>query len=138
MITKQVLISCIVGFKETNSFQVLDEPGFLNEEMCHKGDIPLVRRIAAITSELFDAFDYSKSPEFVRSLEGKSEAFRAMKLKLITPQRRTEMRKRLGDALARVIDSDEVLELIEPGRWERIKELRNLLTEVSNPDQRES
>ena len=94
--------------------------------------------LAAITSELFDTFDYAKSPEFLRSLEGKSEAFRAMKLKLITPERQTEMRKRLGDALVGVIDSDEILVLIEPVRWERIKELRNLLMEVSNPDQRES
>ena len=52
-----------------------------------------------------------------------------MRLKMITPQRRTEMRKRFGDLLAKVMESNE------PTRHERIKELRNLLLEVSNPDE---
>ena len=108
----------LVALTRTNDLQALDVPGFLVPEFCNAGDIPLVTRMAAITSEVFDTFDFAKSPEFLRSLEGKSEAFRAMKLKLITPERRTEMRKRLGDALVGVIDSDEILVLIEPMRWE--------------------
>lgn len=122
----------LVGLKETGSEQVLDEPAFLTWEICERGDIPLVRRMSTIINELFDSFDYSKSPEFIRSLSGKSAEFRAMKLRLITPMRRTETRKRLGDALAHFADSDAVLDLIEDNRHERIKELRSLLTEVSN------
>ena len=120
MLTKRQLISCIVGFKETNNLQVLDEPGFLDEEIVFADDVPLVRRMATITNELYDAFDYAKSPEFLRSIEGKSEAVRAMRLKLITPQRRAEMRKRFGDALTRIMESDEVFDLVEPSRHEQI------------------
>jgi hypothetical protein len=135
MLTKQQLINCIIGFKDTSNLHVLDEPRFLDEEICYRDAIPLVRRMAAIIDELFDTFDYAKSPEFSRLVAGKSATVRAMRLKMITPQRRTEMRKRLGEALAKVLHSDEVLELVEPARNERIKELRNLLLEVSNPDE---
>ena len=133
MLRKQQLLSCIIGFKETNNLQVLDAPGFLDEEICQVDDVPLVKRMAAIVDELFDTFDYEKSPEFLRLVAGKSEAMRAMRLKMFTPQRRMQMRKRLGDALVKAMGSDEVLELLEPARHERIKELRNLLLEISNP-----
>jgi hypothetical protein len=135
MLTKQQLISCIIGLKETNDLQVLDATGFLDEEICYADDVPLVKRMAAIIDELFDAFDYAKSPEFLRLVDGKSAEVRAMRLKMLTPVRRKEMRKRLGDALAKVLESDEVLELVESVKHERIKELRNLLLEVSNPDE---
>jgi hypothetical protein len=48
------------------------------------------------------------------------------------------MRKRLGDTLAKAMESDEVLGLLELARHERIKELRNLLLEVSNLDESHS
>jgi hypothetical protein len=131
-LSKQQLLGVLVGLKETSNEQVLDEPAFLTREICDRGDIPLVRRMFAIISELVDSFDYSKSPEFVRSLSGKSDEFRAMKLRLFTPMRRTQTLKRFGDALTNVADSDAVLDLIENNRRERIKELRSLLSEVSN------
>ncbi len=135
MFTKQQLITGIVALVETNDLQALKVPGFLVPEFCHAGDVPLVMRMAAVVSGLFDTFDYAKSPEFLRLVEGKSAEVRAMRLKMITPQRRTEIRKRLGDVLAKVMEADEVLELVEPTRHERIKELRNLLLEVSNLDE---
>ena len=134
MLTKQQLISCIIGFKETNNLQVLDDPRFLDEEICYRGDIPLVRRMAVIVDEVLETFDYAKSPEFLRLVEGKSAEVRAMRLKMITPTRRMQTHKRLGDGLAKVLESGEVLELVELAQHERIKELRNLLLEVSNPD----
>jgi hypothetical protein len=135
MLSKQKLAVVLVGLKEMNSRHAIHEPGFLTDNTCIEGDVPLVKRMAAIIDELFDTFDYARSPEFLRLVEGKSAKVRAMRLKMITPQRRTEMRKRLGAALSKVLESDEALELVEPARHERIKELRNLLLEVSNPNE---
>jgi hypothetical protein len=134
MRSKQKLTGALVGLKEMNASEVINEPAFLTRELCAEGDVPLVRRMAAIIDELFDTFDYAKSPEFLRLVKGKSTEVQAMRLKMITPLRRTEMRKRFGEALAKVFESDDVLDLVEPARHERIKELRNLLFEVSNPD----
>ena len=135
MLSKQKLAILLVGLKAMNSRSAILEPGFLTHSMCIEGDVPLVLRMSTIIDELFDTFDYAKSPEFLRLVEGKSAEVRAMRLKMITPIRRTEMRKRLGAVLAKVMESDEVVELVEPTRHERIKELRNLLLEVSNPDE---
>ncbi len=94
----------------------------------------MVRRMAEIVSDLFEAFDYSRSPEFLRSVAGKSAEFIAMKQRLITPMKRAEIQKRLGRALEKVWNCDDVFELVEPSRHAQIKELRNLLSEVSNLD----
>ena len=134
MLTKRHLTGALVGLKRTNAQDVLMEPGFITHEFCDADDAPLVLRMSAIINELFDTFDYSKSPEFLRSLNGKTAEFRAMKLRLITPARRADMLKRFGDALVRVRESDAVFELLESTRHERIKELRALLSEVSNED----
>jgi hypothetical protein len=109
--------------------------GVYYPRFCDADDVPLVLRMSAIINELFDTFDYSKSPEFLRSLNGKTAEFRAMKLRLITPRPAGRiMLKRFGDALVRVRESDAVFELLESTRHERIKELRALLSEVLHED----
>jgi hypothetical protein len=132
MLTKQQLIGVIVAMTRSNDLPVLNVPGFLNEEFCFPGDSPLVRRMATIVEELYDGFDYAQSPEFLKSLEGKSESYKAMRLKLLTPAKKTEMLKRYSDAVAGILESDEVYALTEPDKHKRLKELRALLVEVSN------
>jgi hypothetical protein len=137
MLTKQKLLQVLLGLKETNSTHAIHEPEFLTE-ICVEGDAPLVLRMFAIVNEMVDAFDYTKSPEFLRSVGGKSSEVRAMRLKLINPVRKKELRKRFREAMDNVLQSDEILDLVEPVRVERIKELRNLLCEVSNPNESNS
>jgi hypothetical protein len=123
----------LVGLTRVNDISLVDDPKVMSREVCLDGDIPLIRRMSTITNELYTTFNYEKSPEFLRSVTGKSELVRAMRLKFLTPQRRAEMHKRFGDALVRVMESDDILDLVESSRHERIKELRGLLLEVSNP-----
>lgn len=132
MFTKQQLINGLIGLTETNDLQVLDVPGFLSCEFCEAGDVPLVRRMAQIVKGLSDGFDYASSPEFIKSVEGKSETVRAMRLKLLTAAKKTELRKRFGDSLARILESPEIYDLVKPSEHERLKELQALLIEVSN------
>jgi hypothetical protein len=134
MFTKGQLIGALVSFKENCHLGLLEEPAIL-DEMCIPSELPLVLQMSAIVSELMDAFDYSKSPEFLHSIAGKSAEFRTMKLRMITPMRRTETRKRLGDAIAGIQASDAVFDLVEESRHEKIWRLRILLAETSNrPD----
>ena len=133
MLTKRQLLDMLVGLTRANDISLVDDPKVMTREVCLEGDLPLVRLMATITSELYTTFNYANSPEFLRSVSGKTEAVRAMRLKSITPQRRTEMQKRFGDALVQIMESDEILDLVESSRHERIKELRALLLEVFNP-----
>ncbi len=133
MLSKQQLIGLLVGLKRVNDIELINDQAVLSNEVCLDGDRGLVRRMAFIVNELYETFDYSRSPEFLRSTEGKSAEFKAMRQRLLTPTKRIEVQRRLGHALERVWESDEVFELIEPSRLGRIKELRNLLCEVSNP-----
>jgi hypothetical protein len=134
MLSKQQLIGMLVGLKRVNDIDLVEDRAVLNHRVCLEGDILLVRRMAGIVNELYDTFNYSRSPEFLRSIEGKSAEFKSMREKLLTPAKRNEIQRRLDQALEQIMSSDEVFELIEPGRQERIKELRNLLGEVSNPN----
>ncbi len=138
MLNKQQLIGMLVGLTRVNDIDLVNDQSVLSHEVCLDGDRSLVRRMAEIVSELYETFDYSRSPEFLRSIEGRSVEVRAMRERLLTPIKRAEIQTRLGQALEKVWESDEVFELIEPSRQERVKELRNLLCEVSNPDQSKS
>lgn len=131
MLTKGQLAGILVSFNETRSLHLLEEPAVL-EETCLPRDLSIVIQMSAIISRLLDTFDYSRSPEFLRSVEGKSPEFLAMKLRMITPIRRTEVRKRLGDALANVLKSNAAFELVDEPRHKLLEELRTLLFQVSN------
>lgn len=134
MLNKQQLICMLVGLTRVSDIDLVNDKAVLSHEVCLVSDQSSVRRMAAIVSELYDTFDYSQSPEFIRSIEGKSPEFRAMRQRMLTPMMRTELRSRLGRALEKVLDSEEVLDLIELRRQELIKELRTLLRNLSNPD----
>jgi len=132
MITKQQLINSLIGLTETNDLQALEVPGFVSRELCQAEDVVLVRRMAQIVEGLHNGFDYSGSPEFLKLVAGKSDEVQAMRLRLLTPPRKTELRKRFGDALARILESPEIYDLVKSSEHERLKELRSLLLEVSN------
>ena len=134
--TKRQLVGVIVSLNRDSFLEALREPSVLRE-MCAPEDVTRVLRMSEIAGELLDTFDFSKSPEFLRSLEGKSDEFCSMKRRLITPVRRAETLNRLDVALANVLDSDDALDLVEETRHWRIMELRAVLLEVSNPDEPE-
>jgi hypothetical protein len=133
MLTKQQLFGLLIGLARVNDLSLVNDAKVLSGEVCADHDIPLVQRMAVIIGDLYMGFDYAKSPEFLRSVLDKSEAVRAMRLRLLTPQRRTEMRKRFADVLARIMASDEILDLTDPSCHERVNELRHLISRVSNP-----
>jgi hypothetical protein len=130
LLTKQQLAGVLVGMNRDGFVHCLRDL----TSLCHPDEFPLVERMSAIMGELLKTFDYAKSPEFLRSILGKSAAFIEMKKRLLTPVKRTENFKRLCDALANVGKSDAAFDLIEESRQGRIKELRDLLSEISNSD----
>ncbi|WP_395741022.1 hypothetical protein [Prosthecobacter sp.] len=132
MLTKQELIGIAVAMTRSNQLAALNDPSFPSNEMCLRGDAPLFRRMVAIAEELYDGFDYARTPESLKSLKGRSEAYKAMRLKMLTPVKKEELLKRFSDAVARILESDEAFELTESVKHERLKELRTLLLEVSN------
>src|SRR5690349_15246588 len=106
MLTKQQLIGIAVAMTRSNQLAALKNPSFPSNEICLYGDAPLFRRMVAITKELYDSFDYSRTPEFLKTLEGKSEAYKSMSVKLITPVKKTELLERYSDTVAGILESD--------------------------------
>jgi hypothetical protein len=134
MLSKQKLIQVLVGLKSMNSKYAVHEPSFLRE-ICVDDDFPKVLRMFALVDEVVDSFDYTESDEFVKSVEGKSDAVRAMRRKLIDPVQRRESRGRFCNALAKLLESDEVWTLVRPTHKSLLHELRDLVDRVSNPDE---
>lgn len=71
------------------------------------------RGLGVRISQILRSYDYLKSPEFLRSIDGKSEQFVAMKRKLESdPTRRAHHAKRFEVALCNLPTSSEAYDLL--------------------------
>ena len=134
VITKRQLLQAVVGLIEVNDYQLLSHRPALGE-IAHPDDFELVGRIARTVKSLYDDFDYTESPEFLRSIEGKSDRFAEMKRRLASdPQRRAEQRDRLAEALVELPDTTRLLALVPQRRRVEVDEITRWLSALRNPD----
>ena len=125
--TRRERLGLLVGLKRLNDLDLIEgnalfkEAGFLPRER------EAVTRVSGIIHVLYDDFDYTKSPEFLRSTEGKSEGFRAMKVRLLTSEKRAEALRRFSEALEGILDSEEARDLVPASQLPKLDELKRVV-----------
>ena len=133
MMTKRELIGMIVGLKRTNFLHLVhSSPCILSDEVCESWDVHGVRQIAVMVEQLFCDFEPTQSAEFIESIAGKSDAYKSMKIKMLTPDKRREKTAQFGDALADLMDSMKVDRMLRPECGERLADLRRAIMDLSN------
>ena len=136
MTSKSGVIHFVMGMIETGDADLLEQNSILSLQICNSEDRPTVREIARLLKSLHDDFDYTKSPEFLTAIAGKSDAYQAMKMRLVSqPAHETENQVHFNLALHNLLASREAFELVPENRHADLTKVIELAESLSNPDQ---
>jgi hypothetical protein len=131
MLSRSQVLNMLVGLKEVGDLELVDQDVILSKATAPSA-FPLVRSMAAIIRQLFDAFDYEQSPEFENKSVNKSPEVQQMLRRLLTPENRKAARLRLAEALSSVLDSNAAFDLVSLDKHALLLELRMLAGQLPN------
>ena len=135
MLTKAELVELLVAWSSMGDVDLVDEDACLSAEVCHPADRPRVRRAARLLHNVRGRFSYVESPRFLQEVAGKSDAYCAMRKNLEDqPIKRRQHRSSFNAALASILSSREVFELVPPDRHPELDSLVDELQHCRNPD----
>jgi len=123
-LTSGQLLSLLVGLKEVNDLDVGRQL-----IQCDSSDAGRLEEMISIIDHLFDHFDCSRSPKFLKTQQGKSQEVREMQLRLLTAEKRAIARKGFGVAMAQLLESPTAYELVASECHPQLDKLKTLLTQ---------
>ena len=89
----------------------------------------------ALIEGLRKTFHYPDAPEFLESTQGKSEAFKEMRVRLASdPVKRADSMKRLDVALEELLTSTDAYTLVPQRKHPELAELESIARALSNSD----
>jgi hypothetical protein len=128
------VLAMIVGLVSCSDGDLLDD-GRITTGLAVREEWPAVRQAGVLVQGLMKDFNYAASPEFDRSVAGRSESYRAMKASIMSdPVNRKELKKRFLDALSRALSSDDIYQLLPESKHAEVREVVRLILSLSNPD----
>ena len=131
---KPTLLKTVMGLIAMGDVDLLEEQRVISL-LGAPIDFERICRLAQLLSELFRDFDYTRSPEFERSVEGKSPAFVDMKKKFARePVKASEHRERYKKGLSDLLENQSAYELTPISLHDQLDEIRRLIYEIENPD----
>lgn len=134
MLSKAQLLQVLVETAAVNDAHILFEDRNLPEEMCRPEDRETVRRITTILDGLLKRFDYRKSCEFKRGVDGKSAAYAEMMARFAQdPVKRSDHLRRFETLLSEVIGNPAVFDLVDEEQEADLRSLLELASRLGNP-----
>ena len=135
MLSKSCLAKFLVGLVETNDADLVDDDSILSIDVCAVNDRSAIRQLGNNIELLYREFDYTASPEFIATTEGKSDEYVAMlKKRLRDPEKRVQHRETYAQSIASMLSDDRVYELTAPNHHKILDDLRAGFKLVENPD----
>jgi hypothetical protein len=118
----------ILGLVAANDADLLEAASVKHSEEIPSRYMPAYRSMRAGIVAILAAYDYTASPDFLKSTAGKSEAAVAMKRRFESePVKRVAHRKKLVAALAALPESRAVYELVVVEHHEQLDELTRVI-----------
>lgn len=125
MLTRAQILQMLVGLQETGDLDIACSNDVLVAS-CADGDRSTLKRIAEIVQLLYQNFDYTRSPEFLGLISGKSVEVIAMRRRLLTADKLEAVRRRLGKSLATLLELNDAYQLVEVGQHQQLDQLKLL------------
>ncbi len=129
MLNAADIIKMLVGLGEVGDLDIVSGETILSVT-CNVKDRPNVLAMATIIDQLLRSFDYEKSPEFELRIEGKSSQVQAMHRKLLSSERRRQLSERFGKAIADLLESREVYDLVPIANHDLLEELKTIASRI--------
>jgi hypothetical protein len=134
VLSRAELLKLLVALIRMNDSQVLSTDEGLPPDVSAPEDRKKVRDLRGLLIAIRRFFDYTESPEFLESIEGKSDAVGAMRRKLAShPMRKKEYLDRLDTALESLLTSRDAYRLVAAKRHGDVDGIRRILSSLSNP-----
>ena len=135
MLKKPELLKLLVALIRMNDSHVLSTDEGLTGEACSPEDRVIVRDLCELLIPIRRFYEYTRSPEFTKSLEGKSPQVQSMMRKLASdPAKKKQQLERLDRALEELLTSGDVFQLVSEEGHENIREIVRRVGTLSNPD----
>lgn len=135
MLTKSEVMGLLVGLARANDADLLNQDACLPSDVCAETDRAAVRRAASLVDHLVKHFSYVETPTFREIVAGKSEAYVKMRTRIeCAPARHVEHQRHFEHALANVLNTSDILNLVPEARIEDVETLRVTVASLSNPD----
>lgn len=123
---KSKLISLIVMCIKGGEFDLISNGNLLGKDEKKKKI-----KLAHYMNDLYKKFDYTKSPEFLKMIDGKSLKYIEMKKKIeLKPTKRKKNNLKFIDALREVETDDDIYNILDEKEYCKIDEIRKILKEI--------
>ena len=135
MYTKDQLVAFLVSLTAVSDADLIDTDQLLTREICDPQDRDRVREIRDSIVKLDSCWSYQASPEFIRKVEGKSQQYQLMLLRMsVDAVKQAEIRERFRNALTRILCDDEVYNLLCPAEHQELDQIKAKLLRLQNPN----
>lgn len=135
MLKKPELLKLLVALIRMKDSHVLSTDEGLTGEVCSPEDRAIVRDLRGLLTPIRRFYEYTESPEFSMSLEGKSPQVQSMMRKLASdPAKKRQQLERLDRALEELLTSGDVFQLVREEEHDNLREIVRLVGTLSNPD----
>jgi len=134
MLSKKQVLHMIVGLIEVSDYSLIEQGNILSVDVCSESDIEKIKELASLVNDLYSNFDYASSIEFQRSLDGKSESYKNMKLNMINkPASKQKYLTLFGESICELGEDKRVDGLIGEDQKSTLTRARELVLQIENP-----
>ncbi|WP_036800701.1 hypothetical protein [Photobacterium marinum] len=132
MLTKQKVLHLILSLLKAGEIELLKNGSLLRCESCSDVDKEKIKTVGILMAEIYDSYDYFLSLEFLNSVDGKSEKYREMKVKMeSTAPKKQKHKEEFMSSVRELQDSRRIYDLIQPSVYEKMDEVVRLLSELN-------
>ncbi|MEO0575471.1 MAG: hypothetical protein AAF004_08405 [Pseudomonadota bacterium] len=124
MLTKQKVLHLVLTLLKGGDMELLRDGSVFKGESCGANDKEKIQKIGLRIAEFYFSYDYFLSPDFSKTIEGKSEMYRDKKVNIESSAlKRQEHNDLFMSAIRELQISNKIYGLLPRSDHEKIKEL---------------
>ncbi|MGD8914291.1 MAG: hypothetical protein PVJ68_16350 [Candidatus Thiodiazotropha sp.] len=132
MLTKKKVLHLVLALLKGGDIDLLKNGSVLSGESCSDIDKEKIQKIGDLIAEIYFSYDYFLSPEFLESVDGKSEKYRELKINMeSSAPKKQKNKENFILAVRELQDSERIYDLISPSIHSKVDEVRRLLSELN-------
>lgn len=134
MFTKQKALHLILALLKNGDIELLKSDTILDDAGCDDLDKERIRNIGFLVYDLYLSYDYLLSSGFLRLVDGKSEQYKQMKIKMeSSPTKKRKHKEDLMSAVRELQSSKRLYDLAANSDQGKVDQLLDLLADLNIP-----
>ncbi len=131
MLTKQKVLHLVLALLKGSDIELLKNSSVLSGESCSDEDKEKIKKIGMLITEIYSSYDYFASPIFLKTVDGKSEKYREMKVRMESGAvRRKKHNDDFISSIREIQDSRMIYDHVSPSMHDKVDEVISLLSDL--------